>query len=283
MRRLLSAVALPAVALIALAALTGCTGDGDETPAATVPTTASPTASTPSPTPAKPAPRPRPRACYRLTYDQAIAPVTQSDPVACRGRHTSLTYAVGTIDAVRDGHLLAVDSQQVQDQVAADCPRGLPRFLGGTPEALRLSMLRSVWFTPTLEESDAGADWYRCDVIAVSVAGELAPLTGPVAGVLSRTEGRDRYGMCGTAEPGTEAFSRVICSRTHSWRAIRTVGFAGATYPGLEQARSAGEGPCEDAGREAASDALNFRWGYEWPTAAQWDNGQHYGLCWVPD
>ena len=28
-------------------------------------------------------------------------------------------------------------------------------------------MLRTVWFTPSVEESDAGANWYRCDVVAL--------------------------------------------------------------------------------------------------------------------
>ena len=272
------------VVLAVLAALTGCTGDGDGSPSSE-PTPASATASSPTATPSRATPPPRPRveACFRLTYDQAIAPTTDADPVRCRDPHTSVTHYVGIIDAVVDGHLLAVDSRRVQAQVSADCPRRLLRFVGGTPEELRLSMLKAVWFTPTLEESDAGADWYRCDLIAVAEAGELARLSGPLEGVLSRPAGRARYGMCGTAEPGTERFSRVICARPHSWRAIRTVGFPGARYPGVQQVRAAGETPCEAAARRVASDSLNFRWGYEWPTEKQWDAGQHHGLCWAPD
>ena len=286
MRRLRAGV-LALVSLTALTALTGCTDDGsarpgDPTPASGVAAAESQTA-TATPTPARPAPRPRARACYRLTYDQAIAPTTKADPVPCRRPHTSVSHHVGTIDAVVDGHLLAVDSRRVQAQVTADCPRRLPRFLGGTPDDLHLSMLRAVWFTPTLEESDAGADWYRCDVIAVAVEGKLAQLAGPVEGVLSRPEGRDRYGMCGTAEPGTDEFSRVICSRPHSWRAIRTVDFQGTKHPGVARVRAAGEAPCEEAARAVASDPTSFRWGYEWPTQEQWAAGQHYGLCWTPD
>jgi hypothetical protein len=272
------------VVLVALAALTGCSGDdGGASSADSAPVSATAAEPTATPTPARPAARPRVRACYRLTYDQAIAPTTQADPVPCRKPHTSMTYHVGTIDAVVDGHLLAVDSKRVQTQVSTDCPRRLPRFLGGTPDALHLSMLRAVWFTPMLAESDAGADWYRCDVIAVAVAGELARLTGPLQGALARPEGRDRYGMCGTAEPGTAEFSRVICSRPHSWRAIRTVDLPGTKYPGVERVREAGEAACEEAARAVASDPTTFRWGYEWPTSKQWAAGQHYGLCWAPD
>ena len=53
--------------------------------------------------------------------------------------------------------------------------------------------------------------------------------------------------------------------------------------PRREGVRAAGQGPCEDAGREVAEDALDYEWGYEWPTAEQWEAGQTYGRCWAPD
>lgn len=272
---------LPLVAL--LLTLTGCTGGGEKS---AEPTSSASSASAPesaTPTPARLPKAPRDRACYRLSYDQALAPTTDARSVACTDTHTSMTYAVGSFDAVVDGHLLAVDSDRVQAQVAGECPRRLTAFLGGTPDDLHLSMLRAVWFTPTVELSDAGADWYRCDIIAVASEGRLAPLTQRMSGVLGTTAGRDRFGMCGTAQPGTSDFHRVICSSDHSWRAVRVVHFSAASYPGPAAARAAGQTPCQDAGRSASSDALDFTWGYEWPTRDQWDNGQHYGLCWVPD
>ncbi len=212
-----------------------------------------------------------------------MAPTSESRSVPCTGTHTSMTYDVGSLDPVVDGHLLAVDSKRVQAQAAGECPRRLSSFLGGTPDDLHLSMLRAVWFTPTVELSDAGADWFRCDVIAVASDGRLAPLSQRMSGVLGTAAGQDRYGMCGTAAPGAADFSRVICSRDHSWRAVDVVHFSGTRYPGPDAARAAGQGPCQDAGRAAASDALDFTWGYEWPTREQWANGQTYGLCWVPD
>jgi len=277
--------------LLALAALlltvSGCTGGGDQSASSTP--SASPGSSSASespsakPTRARPPKPPRDRACYRLTYDEAVAPTSDVRSVACTGTHTSMTYAVGGLDAVVDGHLLAVDSKRVQAQVASECPRQLSSFLGGTVDDLHLSMLRAVWFTPTVETSDAGADWFRCDVIAVAADGRLAPLTTRMAGVLGTTEGRDRFGMCGTAQPGTSDFHRVVCSSNHSWRAIRVVHFSSTNYPGPGAAQQAGQTICKDAGQSAASDTLDFTWSYEWPTAQQWANGQNYGLCWVPD
>lgn len=266
-------------ALLALLAVTACTGSDQPDSA---PPSASPTPTSP-PSAAVPPTAPPDRACYLLDYDDALEATSSVVPVDCAEPHTSLTFWVGELRQTVDGHLLAVDSDLVQKQVSEDCPRRLAGFLGGSTEDRRLTMLRPVWFTPTLEESDAGARWFRCDVVALAADEELAPLAGRLAGVLDSPGGRDRYGMCGTAEPGTPHFDRVICSRKHTWRAIQVVPFADTNYPGEAKVRAAGEEPCQDAGAAAADDALDYRWGYEWPTAEQWAAGQRYGRCWAPD
>jgi len=282
MRRLLP-LAAPLVTAAVLA-LAGCSGGGSSSaPSPTPSPTARPTSASASPTHAAPAPSPREKACYRLSYDAAVAPTSDARPLPCSKPHTAVTFSVGRVDAVVGGHLLAVDSDHVQQQVAAACPRRLASYVGGSADDLRLSMLRAVWFTPTVEQSDAGQDWFRCDLIALAADGRLAPLAPRMAGVLGTSAGRDRFGLCGTAEPGAADFARVVCSGTHTWRAVRVVHISGSDYPGPGAARAAGQGPCQDAGRAAASDALDFRWGYQWPTRAQWRDGQHYGLCWVPD
>lgn len=272
MRRMLRGLA----ALAATAAVLTACSDGDEPQA-------DPEATTPSPQPqATEPPRPRPGACYRLSFQEALAYTSDVRPSSCKKPHTSVTYAVGRLDNVVNGHLVAVDSQRVKDQVARACPERLGDYVGGTLAQRRLSMLRSVWFTPTVEESDAGASWFRCDVIAVARDDHLANLTGSVKGALDTQEGRDRWGMCGTAEPGTAKFERVLCSAEHSWRAIEVVTFPDGRYPGEKAAAARGREQCRDAGNEAAEDPLDFQWGYEWPTAEQWRAGTTYGLCWVP-
>lgn len=285
MTRRIAAVALQLVALTALSALSACSSGSEPSADRSPSGSPTPSASSPAAAPGRPTPPPRPadRACYRLSFDVALAPTNGSAPADCAKPHTSMTFKVGTLDTLVDGHLLAVDSKHVQAQVATDCPAALPQFLGGTPEALHLSMFRAVWFTPTVEQSDAGANWFRCDVIAIAGNGKLAPLTGKLAGVLGDPQRADGYGMCGTAEPGTAGFNRVICSGNHSWRALRTVPFGGSKYPGEASVRDGGQQTCKDAGRDASSDKLSFKWGYEWPTEKQWAAGQHYGLCWAPD
>jgi len=267
--------ALTAIVVLAAA----CTSGGDQPRAGSSSTPPATATATPPPR-ATAAPAPQDQACHRLTYAQALAPTSADTPVPCRSLHTSQTYAVGRLATEVGGHLVAVDSPRLQRQVGTTCPQRLARFLGASPERLRLSMLRAVWFTPTVDASDQGADWFRCDVIAVAAAKQLAPLSGNLKGALRGT--RDTYAMCGTAEPGTKGFRRVLCRDKHSWRALRTVALSGKSYPGQGAAKAAGQKVCQEAGRKVAADALDYKWGYEWPTAQQWAAGQSYGICWAP-
>jgi hypothetical protein len=270
---------VPTVAALALALAAGCTADSSEPGA-------KPSASEPSPSVGAPPPRPKVGSCHRLTYEEALAPTDVEPAVDCSKPHTSQTYAVGRLATELDGHLLAVDSAAVHAQVAERCPTTLGTYLGATQEQLRLTMLRAVWFTPTVEDSDAGANWFRCDVIAVAGEDRVGKALGSFKGALASPEGRRVYAMCGTAQPGTPGFERVLCSEDDSWRAIRSVTLKGKgpddAYPGEDAVREAGAGPCTEAARAIADDALDYEWGYEWPTADQWAAGQTYGRCWAP-
>ena len=273
---------LVTLALAAILVLGACSSDDDgKDPKAD--DSPSPSASTPVPPPAPPAAG----SCYRISYDEAVAPTNADAPVPCEKGHTSQTFAVDQMDLVVNGHLLAVDSDVIRQQVAHRCPRQLAAYMGATDEQLRLSLLRPVWFTPTIEQSDAGAGWYRCDVIAVTGDSKLAKITGDLSGALAKPAGRTAYGMCGTAQPGTPAFSHVLCREEHSWKAISVLDLAEKArkggYPGEGVVRNAGSDVCAEAAREVAEDALDYEWGYEWPTKDQWQAGQTYGRCWAPD
>ncbi|VXB29485.1 septum formation family protein [Nocardioides sp. AX2bis] len=276
-------VTVPAAAALLLA--TACSGGSGPSPDP-APAESSTSAPSPSATPpprADEVPSPEEGACYDLSYADALAPTISTRAGACDREHTAQTFATGRLDTVVDGHLLAVDSALVRAQPEQECQGRLGDFLGGTEEARRLSMLRTVWFTPTVAQSDRGAEWFRCDVIAVGADEELADLGPGLEGTLATDEGSDRYGMCGTAAPDDDAFERVVCAREHSWRAISVVELPDGDYPGESAAREAGQVPCEDAGQAVAADPAEFEWGYEWPDAEQWAAGQTYGRCWAPD
>ena len=281
--------ALAVLAVVALL-LAGCSGNdpSDATPGAA----ASPAPATPTPTPtatptppptATDAPRPERGTCHRLTFDEVLSPTAAKPAFGCKQTHTAETYAVGTVANLADGHLLAVDSRQVQRQVATTCPDALPDVVGGSLDDLRLSMLRPVWFTPTVEEYDAGSDWYRCDVVALAGADRLTRVRGSLTGVLDTAQGRDTYGMCGTAGPDDADFQRVPCAEGHSWRAFSAIALPQGDYPGRAAVASAGQEPCRDAASRVADDPLDYEWGFEGPDADQWAAGQTFIRCWTPD
>jgi hypothetical protein len=231
-----------------------------------------------------PAP-PRKAACYRLTSAQLTRPTNDSRPVPCSRAYTARTIHVGRLDTVVAGHSVAVDSDAVQRQLAGTCRRELASYVGGSTTTRRLSRLNVAWFSPTLAQSDRGADWFRCDVVAFSQGDALLDLPPPqrLKGLLSRAGALDDYGLCGTAAPATRGFDRVVCGRPHAWRAISTIELAGGKrYPGAARVRRAGDSGCKDAARSRADDTLKFSYGWEWPTAAQWAAGQHFGYCWAP-
>lgn len=274
---------LPALvaSLMATLVLAGCAGGSDERDAEPG-TAASPSASTPpreDPVPAAPTVG----QCRRLDLAQATSPVDARAPVDCGRPHTAVTVEVGVLPAVADGHLLAVDSDAVRRRVAAACPPSLLERAGGDEDARRLSRLRVVWFTPSVEQADAGADHYRCDVVAVRDDDRLLRLPRRVAGLLDRPGALDTFGTCGTAAPDARGFRRVACADPHRWRAVDIVDLPreGRYLDGALTRR--GESSCQDVAAARADGALRYSYAFEWPTRDQWRDGQRWGWCWVPD
>ena len=220
--------------------------------------------------------------CRRLTLAQATSPVDSRAPVACRSAHTAVTVAVGRLPSVADGHLLAVDSEQVRRRVAAACPASLLQRAGGDRTTQRLSRLRVVWFTPTVEEADAGADRYRCDLVAVRDDERLLRLPPRVTGMLDRAGALDTYGTCGTAAPDASGFRRVACTDPHRWRAVDSVDLPQDGRYLAGDLTERGESACQEVAAERADGALRYSYAFEWPTRTQWREGQRWGWCWVP-
>lgn len=269
------------ICLTAALVLTGCTITPRNPTDAPSPTESStPTeAVQPETVPPDPGPRPEVGECHALSFGQAVAVVGRTEPVPCRRKHTAETYFVGRLELeTASGHTRRVDSRAAQRQARTTCTSRLPRHLGLSPRALRLTMAQAVWFTPSPRRAEAGADWFRCDVVAVAAPRRLLQLP-------RRTKGwgdAPVLAMCATAAPGTPAFRRVSCGADHTWLAVSTVDIAGKRLPRRPAIAERMETTCRDAARSRADDPLDFTWSQESPTKEQWDAGRRYGICWVP-
>lgn len=264
-----------------------CTGDGGESPESAGASSTATSSGTAGAEPSvEPAPPPPPAtACYRLGLVQATRPTNSSQPVSCGRPHTAQTIHVGRLDLTVDGRRVEVDSAAAQRQPARVCSGQLQRYVGGSTDLRRRSRFEVVWFTPTLDEADSGARWFRCDVVAVADDDHLLrlPLGDGLRRVLDRPGALAAYGLCGTAQPGTRGFRRVACRLPHRWQAVGTIDLAGGKrYPGTARVRAAGDQPCAEQVRELSGLALEFSYGWEWPTRDQWAAGQRYGYCWAP-
>lgn len=263
--------ALVATLLVALTLLTGC---GHDTPVRVLHK---------PPVAAEPPPAPPVGACYALTFEQAGQPTTDARPVPCNRPHTSVTFFVGRIDPIVDGHLVAVDSTRVVQQIAHACPRRFAEYVGGDEQSRRISRFETIWFSPTLAESDQGETWFRCDLVALAGRRQLMPLPQHPRGVLDRPGVLDTFGTCGTARPDQPTFVRVACRQSHRWRAIASVDLPGNAHYGGKAASDAADGACHDIAATHSDDPLKYSWSFEWPNQALWQSGQRWGLCWVPD
>jgi hypothetical protein len=222
-------------------------------------------------------------ACHELSLEEATEPVDSGEPVPCARPHTAVTIKVGKLAALADGHLLAVDSPTVRARLARACPPALGGFVGGDQTAQRLSRLEVVWFGPSLEQADAGADWFRCDVVGLREEGSLISLPRRMKNALDAPDALDRFGTCGTAAPSAKNFQRVVCSEKHSWRAVDVVDLPADSRYLAKDVAATGDSSCKDVASARANGALKYTWSFEWPTRAQWSAGQRYGYCWVPE
>ncbi|HSF35759.1 MAG TPA: septum formation family protein [Nocardioides sp.] len=260
------------VAAVLLSACTSPTNAPADAPTASPSSTSTPTETTPP----DPGPTPEVGECHDLSLRQAVAVVGRTAPVACRRAHTAQTYFVGRLDlTTKSGFTRRVDSRAAQRQMSRACTARLPRHLGRTPRELRLSMVRAVWFSPSPARAEAGADWFRCDVVAVASPGALLRLP-------RRTKGWAGPAMCATAAPGARGFRRVTCGATHSWRAVATVDIPGRRLPARAAVAARMDPVCRDVAADATDDPLDLTWSQESPTREQWAAGQRYGICWVP-
>lgn len=279
-RTALSAVV--AVVATVLVVIAGCTVSRPDAAPRRTPTPSP--ASSPTPTrPASPPPAPRVGSCHRLTLAAAGKPTDSRAPVPCSSEHTTVTVRVGRFDPVQDGHLLTADSAAVQRQIADHCPASLTDVVGGTREQRRLSRFTVVWFSPTVAQGQAGATWFRCDIVALASRNQLAQLPAHLNGVLDRPHALDRFGICGTAAPGSPRFHHVTCAEPHSWRAVGVVDLPRGSRLHSRAAGNTANAHCKQVAANSAHGSLKYTWAFEWPTPEQWQSGRRYGFCWLPD
>ena len=126
-----------------------------------------------------------------MTLQEVTATSADNTSSDCRHRPTAITVAVGDLKV--KGKEVSPDSNAAQDLMRRTCQPKVAKWLGTDAGDLRLSRLTAVWFVPTPEQVEAGASWFRCDVIGFDRGDHLQPLPAPRGSRLA--QGRPRRAL----------------------------------------------------------------------------------------
>ncbi|MGI8888346.1 MAG: septum formation family protein, partial [Nocardioidaceae bacterium] len=239
---------------------------------------------TPPPkSPSAPPPAPDPGTCRALDFADIGSSSNAAKEVPCAEPHTAYTFAVPDLpdDIAFEG--VDVKNEAVQTFAADVCQDKYASFVGGDAARRALARLSATYFVPDQGAFDLGAQWVRCDVVALRSAGMLATLPRELEGVLDEEDALDQLGLCSQGAPGAEGSTLVMCSEEHSYRALAALrlGGTGSPYPGPEVAGDGGKQRCEDLVRETVGADKGFTYGWTYPSTADWQSGQRFGYCWL--
>jgi hypothetical protein len=216
--------------------------------------------------------------CRTIPADRVEEPHDDSPTVPCAGPHTAETFEVGEFS----GRLAqaSVDDARLSREVLSTCGRRFRRYVGADASLALRTVLDWAWFRPSPDAWEAGARWYRCDLLASDAEG-LLDLRGRADGVLLGRPA-DRWLLCATGARVSTA-DRVPCDQPHSWRAVTTVvlGDAHAAWPGTGPVVARTRDFCSDSVGAWLGYPVDYAYGYTWLGRAEWQSGNRRSVCWA--
>jgi hypothetical protein len=144
------------------------------------------------------------------------------------------------------------------------------------------TILSWAWFRPSQQAWDAGARWYRCDVIGGGdQTRSYVDLPTESKGLLLGRP-KDAWMVC--AQGATVSGSvKVPCSDKHDWRAVTTIVLGEPTddYPGDRVVQSRTRDFCSKSVGAFLDYPVDYDFGYSWFHEAEWQAGNRRSVCWA--
>ncbi len=219
--------------------------------------------------------------CRALVPGDVEEPTDDTEPVDCSKPHTAETYAVGPLpDKFEDADW---DDERLGTFAYRKCSKKFPRFLGAERSRVLRSVLDWAWFRPDEEAWDAGARWYRCDVLGDQRSKqEYAPLPETAKGALSGLNPKDAYVLCANGDT-VAGSTKVPCSEPHTWRAVTSIklGQPKDPFPGDRVAEVRSRDFCSDSVGAYLDYPLDYEFGYTWFGEGEWEAGNRLSICWA--
>lgn len=219
-------------------------------------------------------------ACRVLAPADIEAVADDTEVVPCGEPHNAETFLVaGFGDRLADAEY---DDPRLGATAYDACSRGFARFTGADESLALRTVLSWAWFRPSEAAWDAGAGWFRCDVVGgTSQSAELVGLPRTAKGVLLGIPG-DRWMAC-VDGPSVTGAPFVPCTEEHTWRAVSTVvvGKAKDPYPGDRLVEVLSRDYCSDWVGAWMNYPIDYEYGYTWFHEAEWETGNRRSICWA--
>ena len=271
-----------AVLVVAALLLTGCSsGDGAAQGAGGSPSPGSSSSTSGEPSAPAEAAVPQNEQCYPLTAAEVAKPSNESEPVDCAEPHTAQTFLVATFPAKLKN--AGYDDPRLGATVYENCNPAFIKFLGGGESMSMRSLLSWGWFRPSQQDWDAGARWFRCDLLgAPSGDSTLTALPTQAKGMLSARPPED-WMLCAKGDDVGSA-PRVPCAQPHDWRAVTTIvlGEKRDPYPGDHVVEVRSRQFCSDSvGAWLNYPVTNYDYGATAFHEGEWKAGNRRSICWA--
>jgi hypothetical protein len=219
-------------------------------------------------------------ACRMLTPSDVAQASNATATVPCAQRHTAETYAAGPLPS--RFAKTAYDDQDLAAYAYQTCSDKFIAFTGADESLAMRTILSWAWFRPSQQAWDAGARWYRCDVIGGGdQTRSYVDLPTESKGLLLGRP-KDAWMVC--AQGATVSGSvKVPCSDKHDWRAVTTIVLGEPTddYPGDRVVQSRTRDFCSKSVGAFLDYPVDYDFGYSWFHEAEWQAGNRRSVCWA--
>lgn len=223
---------------------------------------------------------PDPGACRVLEPADIAAASNDTEPVPCAQPHNAETFLVAPFKgALAEAEY---DDEALGRHVYERCGRGFMKFTGANESLALRSVLSWAWWRPSEDDWEAGARWFRCDVVGgTDQSAELIELPRTAMGILLGIPG-DRWMACVKGGSVT-AVPPVPCTEPHDWRAVTTivVGKEKDTYPGDRLVEVLSRDYCSDSVGAWMNYPIDYEYAYTWFHKAEWEAGNRRSICWA--
>lgn len=205
--------------------------------------------------------------CHTYNWATYLASSDPSDPVPCTTAHVARTVFVGRL-WTGEAYSTLLSDPKIGLSVFKQCMIPTQQAIGPWKTVAVAGYSGSSFF-PTQAEYNAGARWFRCDVVLPG-AGHLYPIPNQHPEAVPLSPGQARC-IHMTSQGGIA----VACAAPHTYRAAGVVWAPGAAYPSRTTWISIARAHCPALVRSS-------NWFVTWAGPLHWTAGDHYLTCYRP-